>query len=140
MYRILHWLIIGVIWVSVLANCGSTPLPPVATLYPDAVAAQATDAALAAVLLDGTGSNVSEAALQAAQLYRIPDMTTYVDVKSYYQREMSALGWQPDDAILIEGDTLSYVGWRRDNAVFVVGVVENVAGDGAYMTTALFVP
>ena len=131
------FMLMSLVWL--LWGCGNTPpAVTVAPLYGGAQVAQPSDAAMAAEILDGNGRYVSDQARQAAQLYRIDSASTYEAVKAYYMAEMSALGWQADPAIVVEGDTLSYFGWQKEGATFVIGVVEDVAGDGAYLTVALY--
>ena len=136
----MHWrtlVLISLVWL--LWGCANAPPNvAVAPLYAGAQPAQPSDAAMAAEILDGNGRYVSDQARQAAQLYRIAATSTYDAVKAYSTAEMSALGWQTDPAIVVEGDTLSYFGWQKDGATFVIGVVEDVAGDGAYLTVALY--
>ena len=136
----MHWrtfMLVSLLWL--LWGCGNAPPDvAVAPLYMGAQTAQPSDAAMAAEILDGNGRYVSDQARQAAQLYRIDSASTYADVKAYYMAEMTALGWQVDPAIVVEGDTLSYFGWKKDGATFVIGVVEDVAGDGAFLTLALY--
>jgi hypothetical protein len=139
MVRIVQWLGICVFWIATMTACAATSAQPeVAPLYPEARPAQASDAALAAEILAANGREIGAAALAAAQLYRIPDAATYADVKAYYQREMQTLGWQEAPDMAVEGDTLNYYVWTQADSVFVIGVVENVAGDGAYLTTSVY--
>jgi hypothetical protein len=96
------------------------------------------EAALASEIFDGTKRYVSNQAQASASLYRIPDETTYLTVKQHYSDMLIGSGWREDPDVVIEGDTLSYFGWQKDSERFVIGVVENVAGDGAYLVVAQF--
>jgi hypothetical protein len=124
---------------AVLVACGGgasnlSDIP----LFPGTSPAQPTDAALASEIFDGTKRYVSEQAQSSATLYRIPDNTTYLTVKQHYTDMLIGSGWREDPEVVIEGDTLSYFGWQKDNERFVIGVVENVAGDGAFLVVAQF--
>jgi hypothetical protein len=70
----------------------------------------------------------------------LPDTATYVAVKKYYADLLTPQGWQADPTILVEGDTLSYTAWKKDDQELVIGVVENVGGDGAFMTQSVYRP
>jgi hypothetical protein len=74
----------------------------------------------------------------AVQLFTVPAETTWAQTKGFYDERLSAAGWQPDAALLVEGDTFSYAGWSRGGQTFAIGLVENTIGDGAYLTTAIF--
>jgi hypothetical protein len=123
-----------------IVACGSGASTASITPFSGAVPAQASDAPLAGELVAGLTSNTNDKASAAATLYRLPDPTTYAAVKQYYADLLTAQGWQADPTILVEGDTLSYVAWKKDDQIVVIGVVENVAGDGAFMTQSVYRP
>lgn len=131
--------LLSVISAAVLVACGGgtgnlSDIP----LFPGTRPAQPTEAALASEIFDGTKRYVSDQAQSSASLYRIPDDTTYLTVKQHYSDMLIGSGWREDPEVVIEGDTLSYFGWQKDNERFVIGVVENVAGDGAFLVVAQF--
>ncbi len=68
-------------------------------------------------------------------LYKVPADTKWLAVKQFYSEKLGGAGWQPDDALLVEGDTFSYAGWRKGGETFAIGLVEDNLGDGAYLTT-----
>ena len=126
--------------IPAIVACGSGTSTASITPFSGAVPAQASDAPLAGELVAGLTSNTNDKASAAATLYRLPDDATYVAVKQYYTDLLTSQGWQADPTILVEGDTLSYVAWKKDDQVVVIGVVENVAGDGAFMTQSVYRP
>lgn len=126
--------------IPAIVACGSGTSTASITPFSGAKPAQASDAPLAGELVAGLTSNTNEKASAAATLYRLPDDATYVAVKQYYADMLTAQGWQADPAILVEGDTLSYAAWKKDDQEIVIGVVENVAGDGAFMTQSVYRP
>ena len=126
--------------IPAIVACGSSTSTASITPFSGAKPAQASDAPLAGELVAGLTSNTNEKASAAATLYRLPDPTTYAAVKQYYADLLTAQGWQADPTILVEGDTLSYVAWKKDDQVVVIGVVENVGGDGAFMTQSVYRP
>ena len=126
--------------IPAIVACGSGTSTASITPFSGAVPAQASDAPLASELVAGLTSNINDKASAAATLYHLPDDATYVVVKQYYADLLTAQGWQADSTILVEGDTLSYAAWKKDDQVAVIGVVENVAGDGAFMTQSVYRP
>ncbi|MBM4413003.1 MAG: hypothetical protein FJ040_06100 [Chloroflexi bacterium] len=131
--------LLSLISTVVLAACGGGSTLSDIPLFPGTRPAQPTEAALAAEIYDGTKRYISVEAQSSAVLYRIPDDTTYATVKQHYSDMLIGSGWQPDPDVVIEGDTLSYFGWQKGSERFIIGVVENVAGDGAYMVIAQFI-
>lgn len=121
-----------------LAACGGSGNLSDVPLFPGTRPAQPNEAALASEIFDGTKRYVSDEAQSNATLYRIPDDTTYETVKQHYTDMLIGSGWQEDPDVVIEGDTLSYFGWQKGSERFVIGVVENVAGDGAFLVVAQF--
>jgi hypothetical protein len=126
--------------IPAIVACGSNTSAASITPFSGATPAKASDAPLAGELVAGLTSNINEKASAAATLYRLPDTTTYAAVKQYYADLLTAQGWQADPAILVEGDTLSYAAWKKDDQEIVIGVVENVGGDGAFMTQSVYRP
>ena len=126
--------------IPAIVACGSGASTASITPFSGATPAQASDAPLAGELVAGLTSNINDKASAAATLYRLPDDATYVAVKQYYADLLTAQGWQADPTILVEGDTLSYAAWKKDDQLAVIGVVENVAGDGAFMTQSVYRP
>ena len=126
--------------IPAIVACGSGASTATITPFSGAKPAQASDAPLAGELVVGLTSNTNEKASAAATLYRLPDDATYVAVKQYYADMLTPQGWQADPAILVEGDTLSYAAWKKDDQEIVIGVVENVGGDGAFMTQSVYRP
>ncbi len=119
-----------------LAACGAatTEHPTDALLFPGATPVDVNVAALAAELKGGLDQYLTGLPKPSrTTLYRIPDESTYVAVKAYYANGLTALGWQIFPTISVEGDTLSYTAWRKGVNIVVIGVVENVANDGAYL-------
>ncbi len=123
---------------AVLVACGSGNTLSDIPLFPETSPAQPSDAALASEIFDGTKRYVSDQAQSSAMLYRLPDATTYETVKQHYSDMLIGSGWREDPEVVIEGDTLSYFGWQKGRERFVIGVVENVAGDGAFLVVAQF--
>ena len=121
-----------------LAACGGSSNLSDVPLFPGTRPAQPNEAALASEIFDGTKRYVSDEAQSNATLYRIPDDTTYETVKQHYTDMLIGSGWQEDPDVVIEGDTLSYFGWQKGSERFVIGVGENVAGDGAFLVVAQF--
>ena len=130
----------SLVLIPAIVACGSGASTATITPFSGAKPAQASDAPLAGELVVGLTSNTNEKASAAATLYRLPDDATYVAVKQYYADMLTPQGWQADPAILVEGDTLSYAAWKKDDQEIVIGVVENVGGDGAFMTQSVYRP
>lgn len=130
--------LLSMISAVALAACGGGSALSDIPLFPGTRPAQPTEAALAAEIYDGTKRYISAQAQSSAMLYRIPDDTTYETVKQHYSDMLIGSGWQPDPDVVIEGDTLSYFGWQKGTERFIIGVVENVAGDGAFLVIAQF--
>lgn len=131
--------LLSVISATALVACGGGSTLSDIPLFAGTRPAQPTEAALAAEIFDGTKRYVSNQAQSNATLYRIPDDTTYLTVKQHYSDMLIGSGWREDPDVVIEGDTLSYFGWQKGNERFVIGVVENVAGDGAFLVVAQFI-
>jgi hypothetical protein len=119
-----------------LAACG-LPVgehPTDTLLYPGATPVDINAAALAAELQGGIDQYLTGLPKPSRmQLYRIPDDSTYVAVKAFYGEGLTPLGWAPFSNVSVEGDTLSYTAWIKGVNIIVIGVVENVANDGAYL-------
>jgi hypothetical protein len=119
-----------------LAACG-LPLgeyPTDTLLFPGATPVDINAAALAAELQGGIDQYLTGLPKPSrTQLYRIPDDSTYMAVKTFYSDGLTPLGWEPFSNVSVEGDTLSYTAWRKGVNIIVIGVVENVANDGAYL-------
>ncbi len=130
----------SLIMIPAIVACGTTKNNASISLYTGATLAKASDAPLAGELMAGLSSNINANASANATIYRLPDTTTYGAVKKYYNDMLTAQGWQADPTILIEGDTLSYAAWKKDDQELVIGMVENVGGDGAFMTQSLYKP
>lgn len=130
--------LLSIISAAALAACGGGSTLSDIPLFPGTRPAQPNEAALASEIFDGTKRYVSDQAQSSASLYRIPDETTYATVKQHYSDMLIGSGWREDPDVVIEGDTLSYFGWQKENERFVIGVVENVAGDGAFLVVAQF--
>jgi hypothetical protein len=130
--------LLSMISVAALVACGGGNNLSSIPLFPGTRPAQPNEAALASEIFDGTKRYVSNQAQASASLYRIPDETTYLTVKQHYSDMLIGSGWREDPDVVIEGDTLSYFGWQKGNERFVIGVVENVAGDGAFLVVAQF--
>ena len=120
-------------FLPIVAACGQAAVT--ITPYPGAVPAKPEDAPLAAELYS-TIEEVGKTTGVNATLYRIPSGTTYADVKQYYDDALSAQGFAIQDMLVSEGDTINYCGWRKGVTLYLVGVVEDNAGDGAYMAVA----
>ncbi|MFM2309310.1 MAG: hypothetical protein RLY87_1431 [Chloroflexota bacterium] len=118
-----------------LAACGGTrEYPTDAILFPGAQPVDINAAALAAELQGGIDQYIKDLPKPSrTQLYRIPDDSTYVAVKEFYGNGLTPLGWEVFSAVSVEGDTLSYTAWRKGINIIIIGVTENVAGDGAYL-------
>ncbi len=119
-----------------LVSCGiATGDHPTDTLlFPGAQPVDTNVAALAAELRGGIEQYIKDLPKPSrTNLYRIPDESTYPSVKEFYSNGLVPLGWQPFSAVSVEGDTLSYTAWRKGISVVVIGMTENVAGDGAYL-------
>ncbi|MFZ9857923.1 MAG: hypothetical protein ACO3F2_06270 [Roseiflexaceae bacterium] len=130
--------LLSVLSAAALVGCGGESNLSTIPLFPGTRPAQPTEAALAAEIFDGTKRYISDQAQSSASLYRIPDDTTYLTVKQHYSDMLIGSGWRENPDVVIEGDTLSYFGWQKGNEHFVIGVVENVAGDGAFLVIAQF--
>lgn len=132
--------LVSLAMIPAIIACGNSTSAAEITPFGGAVPAQASDAPLASELVAGLTSNVNANASTSATLYRLPDDATYLAVKQYYADLLTLQGWQVDPTILVEGDTLSYAAWQKDGQVLVIGVVENIAGDGAFMTQSVYRP
>jgi len=132
--------LVSLVMLPVVAACGANNSAATIAPFSGATPAKASDAPLAGELVAGLASNTNAKASAAANLYRLPDTATYAAVKKYYADLLTPQGWQADPAILVEGDTLSYAAWKKDDQELVIGVVENVGGDGAFMTQSVYRP
>jgi hypothetical protein len=130
----MRFVIIALLFSCFLASCGSAPTAEV-PLYPGAQSIQRGNVPIADVLADSFVQQLGGAnRLSAIALYRVADTTTWENIKEFYSAQTT--GWQPENAILTEGDTFSFIGWTRGNQLFAVGFVDNASGEGAYLTVA----
>ena len=121
-----------------LMSCGMTGgVHPTDTLiYPGATEVDMKDvqAALAAELSVGIDQYLKDLPKPSrSRMYKVPDATTYAEVKTFYNDGLSTQGYAPFDTIKAEGDTLNYVAWYKGVSIVVIGMVENTADSGAYI-------
>lgn len=121
-----------------LAACGASAAPPEITPFPDANTVSAADAPTIAQALVGSFAMALaiEPTAPTIELLRVPDATTWSDIRTHFDAELERTGWQPVDALRTEGDTFSTLGWRTPGRIFAIGFVDGSLGEGAYLVRA----
>ncbi|MEN9933968.1 MAG: hypothetical protein RLZZ387_547 [Chloroflexota bacterium] len=131
-------LTIAALAALLLAACGA-PSTADAPLFPGATAQSAGKNTMADALAGSFAMHIGKQLNDPAiALYAVPAETKWAEVKGFYAERLTAEGWQEEPALLVEGDTFSYAGWKKDGATLALGLVENMIGDGAYMTLASY--
>lgn len=128
-----------------LAACGGSPTPASLSDIPIFAGAEQAPAAgntITEAMVSSIEQSIAKQNLTSdVKLYRLPDDTTWDDVKTYYTGAVGG-DWKASDELTQEAGVINIIGWQRGSGnseqVLIVGEAEDPVSGDHFLLLGLF--